>query len=172
MFKIGLGFLVIIIGCNNVNPVGKGDLGDSKNMTQNPPDISKDSERISGSKKNENILYECKSDSLVQKLSITYLSNKEISFQLTSVNIIRNSISTLAGTAAAKIHQDPEFDEDDAGNGYASTEYHYNNGSCVMGIRIATNTKDKVKIFEYNCELLHKKDCPFASFGVLKKIRD
>jgi hypothetical protein len=145
---------------------------DRQKLVQSPVVVSNDSEKMPEIKKKGDILYEYKSDTLIQKLSVGYLSNKEIRFQLTSVNIIRHSTSTLAGTALAKLNQDPELDEDDAGNSYPSTEYHYSNGNCLMGIRIAMNTKDKAKIFEYNCESLHKKDCPFASFGVLKKVSD
>lgn len=174
MRKIVFGLFLIMAGCNSAstenNMKQKNDDRDTVNIiSQQPVDTLK----MQDNRDDTTVNYEYTNDTLSQSLALNYTSKHEISFKITSVNKTKNKTSTLtgAGRAHVKLNQDPEMDEDDEGNAYTTIEYHYVEGDCSLSIRIAMDTKDKAKIFEYNCDKFHDNDCPFASIGVLKKVQ-
>ncbi len=171
MRKIFFGMFLTIIGCSNA---GTDKKTESRNTSEDTMKNVSESllNAVTQDKKDtaKSIMYEYKNDTLLQTLRIKYNSTQEIQFELTSLNRIKNQTSTLTGTAKSKLNQDPETDEDDEGNAYAAIEYHYTKDGCSLSVRIDMDTKDKAKVFEYNCDKLHKSNCPFASIGVLKKI--
>jgi len=116
------------------------------------------------------ILYEKVSDTLNQTLNIKYISGSGISFQLRTVNKKTKEQTSLSGDAYAKTGQDPETDEDEEGNAYASTVYYYKKGECNLSIRIALKLHDKAVIMEYGCNKLHPAACPFETVGLLKRV--
>lgn len=173
MRKIVFGLFLIVIGCNN-NDAEKNS-GQKSNLQDSLPVVSKSSlpDTVTAKKKENasSTLYEYKNDTLLQTLAINYISKQEINFELITVNKIKNKTSTLTGTAEGKLNQDPEMDEDDEGNSYAATEYHYTKDGCSLSIRIDMDTKNKAKVFEYTCDKLHDSSCPFASVGLLKRVQ-
>ncbi|MDB5199275.1 MAG: hypothetical protein JWO92_1238 [Chitinophagaceae bacterium] len=170
MNKIISSLLLLTVGCNNnaeKNMEQKNNLQDTTQTVSKPLMDTV----ITKGKEIANILYEYKNDTLLQTLTIKYLSKQDISFELASVNKVKNKTSTLTGIAKGKPNRDPEMDEDEEGNAYAATEYHYNKEGCSLSIRIAMGTKDKAQIMEYNCGKLHDSNCPFEFVGLLRKAR-
>src|SRR5450755_4351231 len=120
----------------------------SASVYRKPEIIHMDAENIvtTGDSKAAFIYYEKVSDTLIQNLSIKYISKSGISFILKTVNKRIRQETDLSGEAYAKPGQDPEYDEDEEGNAYASTEYHYKKGDCNLSIRIALEHNNKALV--------------------------
>ena len=174
MRKIVFCLFWLATGCNNSSADKKTDKENSKADTSQISSKLLDStiEKDNNDSLN-NVLYECKNDTLLQILAVKYITKKLIVFELTTTNKVKNETSTLTGSAKkGKSNQDPEMDEDSEGNAYPVTEYHYTKNECSLSIRIARDTKDRARVLEYGCNKLHEINTPFASVGVLKKGQD
>ncbi len=104
-------------------------------------------------------------DTLVQMLSIEYLSDSKIKFNIVVTNKTSGNESELVGVAV-KQNGDPEIDEDNDGNSYPATAYLYEN-NCWLSFRIESDAKAFARIIEADCNTMHKLDCPFGSLGIL-----
>jgi hypothetical protein len=170
MRKLFFGLLLIVASCNNEKTEIEQKTNQQTNVFKPVSEIIADTAVDSYGEDTSNVLYQYKTDSLVQTIAIKRTSAQTISFKLMSTNVSKDKTATLVGSAKAN-KSDSEMDEDDDGEGFAVTVYHYTKGSCSLSIRIATGAKDKVVLIEYNCKELHDADCPFASAGVLKKMK-
>ncbi len=147
MRKIVFGMLLITIGCSNANTEKKTE---QKNIQEDTMQTASkplaDTVTVKGKRDTvKSILYEYKNDTLLQTLRIKYNSKQEIGFELTTLNKIKNKTSTLTGTAKSKLNQDSEMDEDDEGNAYAATEYHYTKDGCSLSVELIWTQKTKRK---------------------------
>ena len=173
-------FLLLLIACTNTNskenkiPPKSINADSMLTVSKYSVDSLNSSANTLITKNDENTLstlFEYKNDTILQRLVVKYLSKTEIKFDLTSFNKIKNKTSTLSGTASGKLNQDPEMDEDDQGNAYAVEEYQFTKNDCSLSIRIDRNSKNRAKVFDYNCVQLHDNNCPFQSIGILLKVQ-
>ncbi len=158
---------VLLVSCSNNR--NSDEKAQSRDTTQSFSGYYLDS--VKKKKPGKPNLYVFKNDSLTQMLKVWYRSDQEISFELSSNNRVNGTTATISGTAKGNTNQDPEMDEDDDGNSYASTDYYYKKDSCSISIRIALKTLDKANVLEYNCSKLHEPGCPLESVGVLRMVR-
>jgi hypothetical protein len=86
-----------------------------------------------------------------QQLAVSYKSETEIEFYL-SFEKGGNCKNEISGKAENKnAGGDAETDDDNEGNAYAVNEFLYENGNCVIAIRIATDEKDKATVQFSGC---------------------
>ncbi|MES1223576.1 MAG: hypothetical protein ABUT20_49225 [Bacteroidota bacterium] len=160
--------LIIFSSCNNAENKIQTETNDSDGKQDKEINQSKSGNKnMIQANEIKSISFKYKNDTILQKLVVAYISNKAINFKLITIN--KTDTSMLVGAAKSHTSNDIETDDDDEGNAYAVDEYHYNNKNCAMSIRIASDKKDKAKVIEYNCDLLHKTNCPFNSLGVLRR---
>lgn len=97
-------------------------------------------------------------------LGVNYKSPREIEFETGFYKKDGTCTGVFKGIAVnANAGGDPEIDEDEKGDAYASDEFIYEANSCVIQIRIAQESKDKAVIFTSGCN----KACYPEESGVL-----
>lgn len=115
--------------------------------------------------------YVFSNDTLIQKVTLEYLSDNKIRFVLLSKNNIRELSDSVKGIATSKSSEDPEIDEDEEGNAYPAQEYIFD-GDYWLSIRIDMEKKDKLRIIVgENYPSKHKEYCPLGSIGILHKTK-
>src|SRR5579862_3628969 len=164
MYWISLSLLILLLPCGNLeekNNIGQKNRGPDTiskmvNLSTNTFTTVKERDSLASA------FYEYKNDTLSQRLEVTYISDQQISFKLTSVNKTKGKMSNLAGIAKVRANDGPEMDVDDEGYGYATYVYYFTRDNCTFSIKIDKDTKDKAKIHQYNRDRLHYCSSNFA----------
>ena len=95
-------------------------------------------------------LYKYKNDTLIQIISITFLSEEIISFSYKIVNENNNSYYCIQGKANLK-NGDAEIDENEDGISYLVDLFEYQK-ECYLGIRIDAETYSRIRIVAGDCD--------------------
>jgi len=115
--------------------------------------------------------YVFSNDTLIQKVTLEYLSDNKIRFVLVSKNNIRELSDSVKGIATSKSSGDLEIDEDEEGMAYFAQEYIFD-GDYWLSIRIDMDKKDKLRIIVgENYPFKHKEYCPLSSIGILYRTK-
>ena len=95
-------------------------------------------------------LYKYKNDTLIQIISITFLSEEIISFSYKIVNENNNSYYCIQGKANLK-NGDAEIDENEDGISYLVDLFEYQK-ECYLAIRIDAETYSRIRIVAGDCD--------------------
>lgn len=113
-------------------------------------------------------VFRFENEGVIQMVALKPINDTLMSFYIETFSKEKDISSSLRGTAKLK-KGDVEIDEDENGIGYPVREYIYNE-KCWIAIRLAMQTKDKVRINSSECDSLKSSLTPFSSISVLKKI--
>ncbi|HET7117498.1 MAG TPA: hypothetical protein VFI29_13455 [Hanamia sp.] len=167
---------LIICACNNVNEVKKhviekkstmesNGIIQKKQETTNPDTLNRVQNQES---KVYNLLLN--NDSLNQEMKVQYNGKKKIIFTLITFNKLRNQRDSLIGIATRDQDKlSDEYDQAEDGTAFLYYTWHFTSSKCQLEMRIADSAKF-IRIFEFNCNGLHKQSCPFETNGVLERI--
>jgi hypothetical protein len=161
-------FLFSIVGCGNQHKMGHDNVVSDSIIEIVNSDYLLENQYVDGS--DSVVIYTYENDTLFQKVELKFISEKSISFVLTSKNKQRNKLSKIEGLAKSKVDLDPEIDEDEEGNAYPAEQYFFEK-SCELLIRVDIEQKNKLRVIEANCENQHDSVCPFTSVGILRSMK-
>lgn len=116
--------------------------------------------------------YKMVNDTLIQKISITFLTKSKISYKIYSHNIRTNETDSIDGYAIANLNVDPEIDEDVNGDAYPSIKFDDNDKDFIE-IRLSLGKSDKIQILADDEKYSkHPQKCPFTSQSILYKVKN
>jgi len=124
---------------------------------------------LSCSARGEKNDYVYENDTIKQTVTINYINENTINFNLTSYNKRIDKSATIEGEAKNEYSDfGSENDADEEGNAYFVDEYIYV-GDCWLSFRIDMDTQTTMRVTLADCE--ENPYCPFTSINLLQKIK-